>query len=136
MKKDRGLLLGLVAGVLIGFIIFVRSLSQQEKHELERKAPPGSIPVRDTEARKLRQREVPAGKATPEGASARKDRLEAIRGIGPVYARRLNEGGVYTFADLAALSTDQVLDIIGATRLPVEPEAWIKEARERSQRMD
>ena len=39
------------------------------------------------------------------------DDLTVISGLGPASARRLNEAGVTTFAQLAALSPDQAFDI-------------------------
>lgn len=41
-----------------------------------------------------------------------KNQLQLIRGIGPTYARRLNEFGIQTFADLAECDEDQVVKII------------------------
>ncbi|MCI0393627.1 MAG: helix-hairpin-helix domain-containing protein [Chloroflexi bacterium] len=59
-----------------------------------------------------------------------KNRLEIIRGIGPAYARRLNEAGVDTLADLAQMTPDQVAKIIKPKNWQaVEPAAWIAEAK-------
>ena len=41
-----------------------------------------------------------------------KNQLQLIRGIGPTYARRLNEFGIQTLADLAECDEDQVVKII------------------------
>ena len=58
-----------------------------------------------------------------------KDRLEKIHGIGKVFARRFNEAGVVTFADLAALSPERTHEIINPEEWQaIEPEAWIAEA--------
>lgn len=58
------------------------------------------------------------------------DKLEAIHGIGPVYAGRLREAGIQTFADLATVSPDRVREIIGPTQYgqTVDAESWIAEA--------
>lgn len=60
------------------------------------------------------------------------DKLEDIKGIGPVFARRLNEAGIYTFADLANLTPAQIRDIVAADErtFAIEPEDWIRQARE------
>jgi hypothetical protein len=55
------------------------------------------------------------------------DRLEVIRGIGPVAARRLNEAGIYTYRQLGQLTSEDLQDITGATRW--DPAEWITEAR-------
>jgi large subunit ribosomal protein L21 len=60
------------------------------------------------------------------------DRLEDIKGIGPVFAGRLNAAGVVTFDDLAALTPEQVTDIVAAddeSEHLVDAESWIAQAR-------
>jgi predicted flap endonuclease-1-like 5' DNA nuclease len=60
----------------------------------------------------------------------RSDRLEQIKGIGTVFARRLNEAGINTFEQLAQLSPDRIREIVQAgARQKIEPETWIEEAR-------
>ncbi|HET6445976.1 MAG TPA: helix-hairpin-helix domain-containing protein [candidate division Zixibacteria bacterium] len=55
------------------------------------------------------------------------DDLESIQGIGPAYARRLNDSGVTTFAQLAEADPDYLGEITGVTRW--DPNDWISEAR-------
>ena len=58
-----------------------------------------------------------------------RDPLEEIRGIGPVFAERLNEAGVYTFEELADLTPPEIQEIIGAERWQeLAPADWIREA--------
>lgn len=64
------------------------------------------------------------------------DRLEAISGIGPVYARRLNAGGILTFEDLATKTPEELRAIIGAkswqmTRVDI----WITQAQALAKRV-
>ncbi len=55
--------------------------------------------------------------------------LEAIRGIGRVFARRFHEAGICTFADLAALDPERAREIAGVkARQFVDPKNWIAEA--------
>ncbi len=70
---------------------------------------------------------------TPALPPAQPDRLEDIIGIGKVIARRLNGAGIYTFADLAAQTPQQLRTILGAARNTglMNPEAWIEEAQQR-----
>jgi len=58
------------------------------------------------------------------------DPLIEIDGVGPVFEQRLKAAGVLTFAQLAATTPERVREIIGATRLPLNAEAWIAEAAE------
>ena len=55
------------------------------------------------------------------------DDLESIQGIGPAYARRLNDSGIATFAQLAKADPGELRTITGVTRW--DPEEWIAEAR-------
>ena len=72
-------------------------------------------------------------------ALARKSRpspLRAIDGIGVVYERKLFDAGVYTFEQLAALTPEQVQEIIKPEAWQhIEPQAWIEEARARAATM-
>ncbi len=75
-------------------------------------APPSSASPKPTKAAKA---------ATP-------DDLTAIKGIGPVFAKRLNEAGITTFAGLAAASADQLREMTSATAA-AKPEEWIAQAQ-------
>ena len=55
------------------------------------------------------------------------DDLESIQGIGPAYARRLNDAGILTFAELAKADPDNLRQITATTRW--DPQNWIDEAR-------
>ncbi len=52
--------------------------------------------------------------------------LEEINGIGPVSANRLNDAGIYTYAELAATPPADIQRITGVTRW--DPADWIAEA--------
>ena len=41
------------------------------------------------------------------------DNLQAIKGIGPVFAKRLNEAGVYTFEHVSRLTLKEMEEILG-----------------------
>lgn len=65
------------------------------------------------------------------------DRLEQIRGLGPLYARRLNQNGILTYAALADLSPAMLQSIVapqGPLGLPVED--WLAEARRLARRVE
>ncbi|MGQ4810246.1 hypothetical protein NKDENANG_03697 [Candidatus Entotheonellaceae bacterium PAL068K] len=60
------------------------------------------------------------------------DPLEHIKGIEPAYARRLQEAGIMTFADLAALPPERVTEIVASddpSRPLIDPQDWIAQAR-------
>ena len=57
------------------------------------------------------------------------DRLQKVNGIGNVYAQKLNDAGIYTFAQLAGQSPARLTEIIAPESWQaIEPEAWIQEA--------
>ncbi|HRQ39029.1 MAG TPA: helix-hairpin-helix domain-containing protein [Chloroflexota bacterium] len=59
-----------------------------------------------------------------------KNQLQLIRGIGPAYARRLNEAGILTLEDLAQCAPDQIAEIIQPKKWQhLQPEEWIREAK-------
>lgn len=59
-----------------------------------------------------------------------KSQLQLIRGIGPTYARRLNEFGIQSFADLAECEAEQIGDIIKKKNWQsVNIQDWIDEAK-------
>jgi hypothetical protein len=78
---------------------------------------------------------MPAGDAA---GSAPADDLALIHGIGPAIQRRLNEGGIFTFARLAALSPAEVLpcveDLTGMSVDRIEQQDWTGQARELASR--
>ncbi len=56
------------------------------------------------------------------------DRLEEIKGIGPIYAKRLRAANIRSFEDLAASSPEQLEDILGKGRLS-DYARWIEQAK-------
>jgi predicted flap endonuclease-1-like 5' DNA nuclease len=71
----------------------------------------------------------------PQPAARRRDPLIDINGIGPVYEQKLFDAGVSTFEDLAALTPEQVREIIAPQRWQeIDPASWIAEARQFAQK--
>jgi len=72
---------------------------------------------------------------TPEPAPAEKfarasSEIRKVRGIGPVYADKLNEAGVHTLADLAAMAPEDVTIVLGLKGNQLaKPGDWIEQAR-------
>jgi small subunit ribosomal protein S1 len=68
------------------------------------------------------------GSATEEN----KDDLKKVNGIGPVYEKKLNEIGIYTWEQLSKLTSEAVADLEQLTKWPgrVERDNWIEQAKE------
>ena len=137
-------LVGLLIGGLLGLLFWYwqKSTSAEDGalSVLDRLAA-SEARVRELEARLRRSAAGPVAppdsiKTDVQSAAAVQkeqktaDDLQQIDGIGPTYARRLQEGGILTFADLAAAAPDRVKEISGV-RSEGMAESWINEARER-----
>jgi predicted flap endonuclease-1-like 5' DNA nuclease len=71
-------------------------------------------------------------KTRPTSDRAGKDNLQAIKGVGPVISKRLNEAGVYTFEELSRLSPDELQEIMGplSKRFFPKQESILTQAKE------
>ncbi|MCI0549360.1 MAG: helix-hairpin-helix domain-containing protein [Anaerolineae bacterium] len=71
-------------------------------------------------------------KTRPTGDRAGKDNLQAIKGVGPVISKRLNEAGIYTFEELSQLTPDELQEIMGslAKRFFPKQESILTQAKE------
>ncbi|UWQ51452.1 50S ribosomal protein L21 [Leisingera caerulea] len=67
-----------------------------------------------------------AAKAAPAADAASSDDLTQLTGVGPAAAKKLAEAGLTSFAQIAALSED---DIAGIEAIKVKPE-WVEQAKE------
>ena len=64
---------------------------------------------------------------------AANDDLTRIKGIGPVFAERLRQAGIDSFAAVAVASPDALRNAVKAAAWQnVDPESWIEEARQLS----
>lgn len=139
----KKLVMGLMLGVAIGWVL-LRYRHQNGAEEGWESKPHGSDEeIEITEAvmaeaedvdEKEEAPETPPAKRSmetqPATESPRSDRLEAIKGIGPVFARRLRAAGIKTYQELANTPPDQIIEIVKAQPWQaVEPEQWIAEAR-------
>ncbi|MEQ8399558.1 MAG: 50S ribosomal protein L21 [Roseitalea porphyridii] len=96
------------------------------KAEKAEKASPAKAPATDDTAAKATS-DAPLFTA-PE---SEKDKLTEIKGIGPVAERQLNEQGITTFAQIAALSADDIARIDEAMPFSAaQIEDWQAQARQ------
>ncbi|MEM9668904.1 MAG: helix-hairpin-helix domain-containing protein [Pseudomonadota bacterium] len=79
--------------------------------------------------------EAPAAEveAAPELATdTAGDDLKQLKGVGPVLAEKLNDAGIMSFAQIAALSPEEIADVeekVGASG-KFEKEGWLEQAKE------
>lgn len=76
---------------------------------------------------------APSGDEPGDGVDDAPDDLTAINGIGPVYAGRLQEAGIKTYAALAAQNAAYLRQVAQLKAWhAADPEEWIAAARELS----
>jgi predicted flap endonuclease-1-like 5' DNA nuclease/nitrogen fixation-related uncharacterized protein len=90
--------------------------------DLDQPAPAPPAPAPAAQA-------APAAVAAGATGEAESDDLTIIRGIGPVFQKRLNELGIMTFRQLAN-TKPAMLDAEGINGVGVDLESWIEQARE------
>jgi predicted flap endonuclease-1-like 5' DNA nuclease/cytoskeletal protein CcmA (bactofilin family) len=72
---------------------------------------------------------VTAEEVNAEARAAEADDFTQIRGVGPAFARRLQAGGLTTFAELAAATPAQVAELLGWPEARVVRDEIIDQAR-------
>lgn len=104
MNTAIALVLGLLTGWLVEWII---DWFYWRRPRDEKPAPPTlPAPVSASTA-------VPTLKTRYKSPPHDADDLKKIKGIGPVIAKRLNQAGIYTFAQLADLTLDEFEEALG-----------------------
>ncbi len=115
------LIVGFVAGWFLKDSNWEEWLEQLKSYFEPEDAPKRTIPL-------LEEKEA---KAAPKKADeVLPDPLEKIKGIGPVIKQKLNESGILTFSQLAALSPTELEGIVGTgIKRFTDEEAIIAEAK-------
>lgn len=121
------IIVALLVGILIGWLI-----TRRQVREAASKLQKLQIKLDVTQAEKQRlQSAMEESKKQVQLVYKKADQLEDISGIGPAFARRLNDAGIYTFADLASQSPERIKEIISPKNWQViNPEGWITQARQ------
>lgn len=121
MRTEIAFIAGLIAGYLLHQV-----LEQQRHHGELAEAHSEAIRARSQLAQ-ARQAAPPA--PIPQPVALQPDDLTRIRGIGPVFQKRLQEAGIRTFAQLAGLRPERLREIVATAEWQkIEPERWIAEA--------
>lgn len=131
MDFGLGLIIGLVIGLLINWVM---------EPLFKRHAPsvPGESGNRQesfVESRRPTDPPEPEPPAAPakimKVVLRERDEFERIKGIGPVFARRLNEAGIFTFEQLADTPAGRIRQMVAAEDWQdVDVQEWIDEARQ------
>ncbi len=139
-----GLLVGLILGWVVKWVVDwafwqrnddVKPAAERVNHlDLQ-----GKVSVLEAEKASLRARLQEMQNKAPEvvvkeivkEVMIERDRLQKIHGIGDVFTTRFNNAGIYSFAQLAALSPSRIRDIIDPEEWQtINPDLWIVEAKQ------
>lgn len=136
MKVLRVFFLGFVYGIFMKYIIdeiFVKdhlrmianenTLLRQRIQELETRAPqrvqstPPPMPHEEPRPAITHQptQRIERTPTTVQSSNSRDD-LKSIKGIGPQMEKKLNEAGIYTFDEMARLTTSDLQLILGISK--------------------
>ena len=128
MNFTTGLIIGLLVGWLVEWIIDWLFWRRRQKQLA------GRLAAAEDEIAELNVQLAELTGATCPAVVRDRYCLEAINGIGPVFAQRLDEAGVRSFADLVAQAPARLREIVEAKYWQaVDPESWIAEARQYAQ---
>jgi predicted flap endonuclease-1-like 5' DNA nuclease len=74
----------------------------------------------------VEEEEVPVARAS--ASDQPEDDLTIINGIGPTFAKRLQEAGITTYNALAGATAEQVKEVTGVAEWQADPQDWIAAA--------
>ncbi|HLY25581.1 MAG TPA: DUF4332 domain-containing protein [Aggregatilineales bacterium] len=145
------IVIGAIASTILGWLLLEqieRERQRQEALAAEREGlvvmPPAPVSPSQQPAKAIRPplpaaappkeeapptREVPAAKVQPP---RQPDDFTQIKGIGPAYARALNEAGIHSYSELAMQKPAELLSHLNS-RVSIERvREWIKQAKQLS----
>ncbi|MCB0213122.1 MAG: hypothetical protein KDJ52_27520 [Anaerolineae bacterium] len=126
---------GLVVGLIIGWVIewaIDLIFWRRDEGVLQQRLVEAEARIKELEMELANRQAAPP--SVPQTVIREKDHLEKVNGIGPVFAKKLNNAGIFTFAELAAESPQRIREIINPQDWQkIEPEEWIDEARQIAQ---
>jgi len=146
MNVIAALVLGLLIGWLVEWVIDwfywrgrIRPLAEEntnlEAENANLKTENENLKERITAIETKINKKSQLSKTKPIRDRAGMDNLQAIRGVGPVISKRLNEAGIYTFEELAQLTSEELEEILGSLIKKFFPgeEKMIAQAKEFAQ---
>ncbi|TRO97125.1 50S ribosomal protein L21 [Glycocaulis profundi] len=99
----------------------------------EAKPKAAAKPAAKKEAAPKAEAKADAKPAAKKAAASKGDDLTQITGIGPAYAKKLNEAGVTSFAQIAAMKAadlDALDEKVPGVKAKADNDGWVKAAKE------
>jgi predicted flap endonuclease-1-like 5' DNA nuclease len=127
-----GLFAGLIIGWVVEWVIDWRFWRREQPVDLDEE----SRLRRELETARLEINRLQSQLASPPPTETTPtDDLQDIKGIGQVFAKRLNDAGIYTFVQLSQLSPERLHEIIQPQEWQsIDFAAWITQARTLTQK--
>ena len=133
------LILGILIGWAIEFVIDWYYWRRQKAGAVDESVWQGKLNAAETKWRDLDIQLQDALNRKPERlvetvfqeVFVEKDRLQDVKGIGKVFASKLNDAGIYTFTQLADSTPERLTEIINPEEWQaIEPKEWVEHAKE------
>lgn len=154
-----GLIVGLIIGWVIEWVIDLLFWRRKDDSQLQEKLAAAEADARQLRAKVAEQEQELQRLATVEAdarvcrtqladaeetidhlraelnklagqVSEQHDHLPRVKGIGVIFAKRLNEAGIHTFAELAQQSPERIREIIQPEEWQkIDAESWIAQAK-------
>ena len=110
MNDAAAFVLGLLIGWLVEWIIdWLYWRGRIEKIARENRNLKERVTALEEELKRISE----SARITPIIDKEGNDNLQAIKGIGPAFSKRLNEAGVHTFEHLSQLTPKELEEILG-----------------------
>ena len=102
------------------------------KAEVKEEAPKAKTAAAPKEDAPKAKAEAPKKTGATKKETAASDDLTQLKGVGPAYAKKLNEAGITSFAQLASLTPEGVTELEEKLNASgrVERDGWIEQAKE------
>ncbi len=108
-----------------------------EQAEMAKRVSEGEAAEKSAKPAKAKKADAPKAeeskaKAAPKKADAAGDDLKQLSGVGPALEKKLHEGGVTTFAQIAAWTEADIADMDEKLSFKgrIEREGWVEQAKE------
>jgi len=133
------LILGILIGWAIEFVIDWYYWRRQKANGVDEVEWQNKLNAAETKMRSLNVQLQDALNSEPERivetivkeVIVEKDRLQDVKGIGKVFATKLQNAGIYTFTQLADSNPERLTEIIQPEEWQaIEPGEWIEHAKE------
>lgn len=109
----------------------VKEVVKEVKKEVAQKVKEAKEVILELSSEDIETKKASIFSAIGTASEENKNDLKKVNGIGPVYEKKLNEIGIYTWEQLSKLTPEAVSDLEQLTKWPgrIERDNWIEQAK-------